>query len=157
MISSYNQLHVLLYRVTAYPSHLLNIKRGQISEKWVKRKHINSHNFNKQIPSQGFSANSSSDIMGMQFKGRYSSSMFFHIELKLFRISVPKFSETFRGSTADLTLFFDSDSANILLHIYKKRYIYTHTHTHICVSVCIFFPPIFNSLKHAKVLRNNKQ
>jgi len=38
MISYYNQLHVLLRRVTAYLSHLSNIKRGQIGEKWIKKK-----------------------------------------------------------------------------------------------------------------------
>ena len=45
------------------------------------------------------------NFMGRKFRGRSSLSMCF-TELKLFRISAPKFPETFRKSTVENVCFF---------------------------------------------------
>jgi len=50
--------------------------------------------------------------MGMKIRESCSLSMFF-TEFKLFRTSVPKSSETFYRSTAELMFFFYSDNTNI--------------------------------------------
>jgi hypothetical protein len=56
------------------------------------------------ISSQCFYADSFLNVMGMKFGGRNSSSML-RAELKLFRISKPKFSATFRRPAADNIYF----------------------------------------------------
>jgi hypothetical protein len=79
--------------------------------------------------------------MGLKLRLRHSLDMFF---TEMFRISMPKFSETFRRSTAELTVFLkgsENDSV-ILLHILKKQ---------VRISFAHLVP-----LNCAKALRDNR-
>jgi len=92
------------------------------------------------ISSQRFSADSSLNFMDMKFGGKHSSSML-RAEFKLFRISKPKFSETFRRPATDNIHFLIRQwKCHIIMYFFKK--------------VVVF--PFLLPLKYAKALRNNK-